>query len=484
MKFGLIGCGYWGKNLIRDLYNLNVLDTICDLDQEQLNKFQKLYTNINVTTNFDDILNNKEITAVIIATPSKIHHKFAKLSLLADKDVYVEKPITLDIGEAKELNNIAKKKQKILMVGHILQYHPCIIKAKELIKNGKIGKIKNIISNRLNLGIFRNYDNVLWEFGPHDISVILSLCDNQLPSTINCFGSANLTPGVHDIVNSVLNFDNLGIYVNINVSWLNAYKEAKLTIVGEKGMIVFDDMEPNDKLILLQNYNDNFKAKKINEIREVIPVDMTVSPLKLECEHFIKCCKNRTVPLSNGDEGIRVLKVLTDLQNKLSVKKSDYFAHETATVDPNAIIGDGTKIWHYSHICSGAKIGKNCNIGQNCYIAGGAIIGDNCKIQNNVSVYDGIVCEDYVFLGPSCVLTNDINPRTKHPKNSYLKTLIKEGATIGANATIVCRTTIGKNSLVGAGCVVVKDVEDNSVVVGNPSRTIGKIDEFGKIIKE
>ena len=150
-------------------------------------------------------------------------------------------------------------------------------------------------------------------------------------------------------------------------------------------------------------------------------------------------------------------------------------------MDEGAEIGEGTKIWHYSHICKGAKIGKNCNIGQNVYFAGGAKIGNNCKIQNNVSVYAGVEAEDYVFFGPSCVLTNDINPRGMHSKHgSYIKTYLKKGVTLGANCTIVCGNTVGEHALIGSGAVICKDVEPHSIMVGNPGRKIGTIDEKGE----
>jgi UDP-2-acetamido-3-amino-2,3-dideoxy-glucuronate N-acetyltransferase len=485
MKIGLIGCGYWGKNLIRDYYNLNVLDTICDLREDFLEDFKNKYPKLKTTTNYDTMIKNKEISAICIATQSDSHFKLAKLAFENNKDVYVEKPMTINIDEAQELVRLSKEKNKILMIGHILHYHPIVIKLKEIIKNDEIGKIKNIISNRLNLGIFRKNENVLWSLAVHDISLILSLCGDMLPSKVHCFGNDYITSGVHDITNSILEFEKNDIYVNINVNWLNAYKEAKLTIVGEKGMLVFDDTSSDEKLVIYHKYKNNSIANKLDNIRRVINVEDTTSPLVNECKHFIKCCETRTQPLTDGEEGLRVIEVLTQLQNKLLNKnKKNYFIHDTAIIDDGAKIGSNTKIWHYSHICKDAIIGKNCTIGQNCFIANGVVIGDNCKIQNNVSVYDGVTCEDNVFLGPSCVLTNDLNPRCEYSKNGkYVKTLIKNGASIGANATIICGNTIGSYSLIGAGSVVTRDIINNTVVVGNPAKEIGTISNDGKISK-
>ena len=486
MKLAVIGGGYWGKNLIRDFHNIGDLHTICDIDEEALKKYNEIYPSIKTTTNWNDILEDPEITRVCIALPAHMHYKYAKQALLNDKDVYVEKPITLDVKEAEDLVKIAKKQQKILMVGHLLHYHPAIKKIKQLVSEGVIGEIKNIIANRFSLGIFRTFENVLWSFAVHDLSIILALCNDKLPKSVVCNGSSHITEGTQDITNSILKYKDK--YVNLNVSWLNPYKEQKLTIVGTKGMLVFDDVKK--ELIHIPEYvskdTGSPTAIKNNQIQIEYKTDF--SPLIIECEHFTNCCETRTQPISNGNEGVRVLKLLNYLQNSLDnngkeiiiYEPSNIFIHESAIVDQDADIGEGTKIWHYSHICTGAKIGKNCNIGQNVYIAGGAILGDNCKVQNNVSIYSGVHAGNGVFFGPSCVLTNDINPRCNYPKNGeYIKTILQDGVTLGANSTIVCGNTIGANALIGAGAVVCKDVKNNAIIVGNPGKNIGCIDELG-----
>ncbi len=493
IKLGLIGGGYWGKNLIRDFNECGALDTICDINTKALDEYNKLYPNVKTTKNWDDVLNNTEITAVCIALPAELHYEYAKKSLLANKDVYVEKPITLNIKEAEELINISKENNKILMVGHLLHYHPYIKKIKEMISENKIGKIKNIVANRLNLGIFRTQENVLWSFAPHDISVLLSLCNNKLPDKVICNGQSHITKDIHDITNSILKYND-GKYININVNWLNPYKEQKMTIIGEKGMILFDDILKENKLTYYPEYI-NFSSTipsiptPIKNNKIIINIELTKTPLQIECEHFIHCCTTRTTPITDGEEGLRVLKVLHYLQKSLEYGReinlalendTSYFNHPTTTIDNGAQIGKGTKIWHYSHICKGAKIGENCNIGQNVFIADGAIIGNNCKVQNNVSIYAGVEAGDYVFFGPSCVLTNDINPRGMYSKNGqYIKTIIEDGVTLGANCTIICGNKIGKHALIGAGAVVTKNVDEYSIMVGNPAKKIGEIDEFG-----
>jgi len=492
IKLALIGGGYWGKNLIRDFHSCGVLDTICDINETALEKYKTMYPNVKMVTNwYNGVLDNKDINAVCIALPAELHYKFAKEALLTNKDVYVEKPITLDIDQAEELVKLAKERNKILMVGHLLHYHPAIVKIKEMIKEGKIGKVKNIVANRLSLGIFRKHENVLWSFAPHDISVVLSLV-GEMPDSVVCHGKDHINEGVHDVTNSILKFKDA--YVNINVNWLNPYKEQKMSIIGEKGMIIFDDVS-KEKITFFPEYiqysadiHSNPTPIKNNGVN--IEVDLSKFPLLLECEHFVECCKTRQQPITHGEEGVNVLKVLNGLQESLlsgkevsivPKREKKYFAHETAFIDEGANIGEGTKIWHYSHICKGAKIGKNCNIGQNVYIAGGAILGDNCKVQNNVSIYAGVEAEDYVFFGPSCVLTNDINPRGMYSKNGkYMPTRLETGVTLGANCTIVCGNTIGKHALIGAGAVICKDVEPYNIMVGNPGKKIGTIDEKGE----
>jgi UDP-2-acetamido-3-amino-2,3-dideoxy-glucuronate N-acetyltransferase len=385
LKLGLIGGGYWGKNLIREFNNIGFLETICEINPDLISKYNLEYPNLYITDNYQEMLDR--VDAVCVSLPAEMHYKFAKEALLMNKDVYVEKPITLNIKEAYELVKIAKEKGRILMVGHLLNYHPAIEKIKELLPT--LGPIKQITSNRLNLGIFRTQENVLWSFAPHDISVILSIC-NSMPDWVQCTGNSSLTKDVHDITNSIMKIKET--YVNINVNWLNPYKEQRMSIICEKGMLLFDDMEKENKLKLYSDYmnwsNSINPVPSANKVEpEIIELDLSISPLEKECKHFMECCKNRVQPITDGNEGLRVLMVLNYLSESLKKNKiiqipknNKYFAHETAIIDDGAIIGDGTKVWHYSHICKGAIIGKNCNIGQNVFIAGGAIIGDNCTL--------------------------------------------------------------------------------------------------------
>jgi len=490
----LVGAGYWGKNLLRNLYELSILHSVCEIDKEIIRERKKIFSDVYYTASYKEILNNKEIKAVAIATPAATHYQMVKEALLADKDVFVEKPLALNIEEGKELVTLAKEKNKILMVGHILQYHPAIIKLKELIKNGDLGKIQYIYSNRLNIGKLRTEENILWSFAPHDISVMLMFMEEE-PIKVEAFGEAILNKGIYDVTITTLEFKN-GIKGHIFVSWLHPFKEQKLVVVGSKKMVVFDDIT-KEKLFIYP-HKIEWKNGKIPVAHKAefytVDVEQT-EPLKEEMKHFIECVLERKTPKTDGEEGLRVLRVLSFCEKsfknqtplevaEIKEDKKSFFVHHSSYIDEDVVIGEGTRIWHYCHILKGSKIGKNCTIGQNVMIGPDVKIGDKCKIQNNVSVYKGVTLEDDVFCGPSCVFTNVYNPRAFiERKHEFKPTLVKKGATIGANATIVCGVTIGKYAMIGAGAVVKKDVPDYAIVVGIPARQIGWVCRCGTTLR-
>ncbi|MFH1624686.1 MAG: DapH/DapD/GlmU-related protein, partial [Pseudomonadota bacterium] len=271
------------------------------------------------------------------------------------------------------------------------------------------------------------------------------------------------------------------------------YKEQKLIVVGDRKMALFDDVAEKDKLLLYSHKIDWIGRVPVprKEDAEVIEFEMT-EPLRIECQHFLDCLESRQRPKTNGQNGLRVLQVLEACQESLehhgrlispfTRKSKPFFAHETVCIDEPCDIGEGTRIWHFSHIMKDTKIGKNCNIGQNVVLSSGVIIGNNVKIQNNVSLYEGVTLEDDVFCGPSMVFTNILTPRSEVPRNTrehFLPTLAKKGATLGANCTIICGNTIGRYAMIGAGAVVSKDVPDHAIVTGNPARIQGWACECG-----
>lgn len=493
----LIGAGNWGKNLARNFHALGVLHTICDTREAILDTYQASYPEVTLTTNFKAVFDNPQINKVVIAAPAVHHYILAKQALLANKDVYVEKPLCLNSQEGEELIQIAEARGLILMVGHLLQYHPCIHKLQELLGHGELGKLQYIVSNRLNLGSIRTEENALWSFAPHDISVILSLCGNRLPEQVRCVGQAYLSHGVADTTMTTLKF-NGDLRAHIYVSWLHPFKEQKLVVIGSSGMMVFDDTKPwEEKLVIYRNHvtwsQGSIPQVNKNDAEKILVPQS--EPLKEECEHFLKCCKERITPRTDGHEGLRVLKILQAAQASLNedgekknpadknahIYSGHYFAHPSAIVDPKSEIGTGAKIWHFSHIMERCKIGPSCNIGQNVVISPDVVLGKNVKVQNNVSVYTGVICEDDVFLGPSMVFTNVINPRSSvNRRGEYLKTIVRRGTTIGANATIVCGIELGEYCFIGAGAVVTKSVKPFALIVGNPGRQIGWMSRHGE----
>lgn len=508
-SIAVIGSGYWGENLVRNYHQLDALKVICDMNENTLVNFKERYPETEVCLALSEVLRREDIQGVVIAAPAETHFALAREALLAHKHAYVEKPLVLDEDEAEELIALAEDKGLILMVGHLLQYHPAFLRLKELASKGDLGRINYICSHRLNLGKIRREENILWSFAPHDISMILSLAGEE-PESVSASGGNYLHQKIADVTTTHLEFPS-GLKAHIFVSWLHPFKEQKLVVVGDQKMAVFDDTRNwKDKLLL---YPHEIKWKNnIPVPTKVEPEAIDLSeqePLRMECEYFLQCITKGQTPRTDGHEGLRVLRILNASQRsldekgkkiflnkstteklsakryKLQAKPQDAFVHPTAIVDNNVTIETGTKVWHFSHILSGSCIGTNCNIGQNVAIGPDVTIGNQCKIQNNVSVYKGVTLEDGVFCGPSMVFTNVYNPRAEIRKMDQTRpTLVKKGATIGANATIICGTTIGRYAFVGAGALVTKDVPDQALVVGNPGKQIGWACRCGETLND
>ena len=499
----VIGSGYWGKNLVRNFHQLGVLKLICDKNKATIDQFRKQYTDVETCLDLKEVLGHKDINAVVVATPAESHFSVVHEALSAGKHVFVEKPLALTEKEGQQLVKLAELNELVLMVGHILQYHPAVIKLRELINSGELGKIQYLYSNRLNIGKIRNEENILWSFAPHDISVILMLL-GEMPDTVYSTGGSYLQQRIPDTTLTTMDFPS-GVKAHIFVSWLHPYKEQKLVVVGDKKMAVFDDVS-EEKLLLYPHRIDWVDRIPVasKEEAEVVPLTME-EPLNTECRHFLECLEKEQQPRTDGQEGLRVLRILhasqaslddngsnirlgsplkaererqTAISSRPSVRYNgvaeNCFIHESAYLDAGVEIGESTKIWHFSHILSGSRIGKNCNIGQNVVVGPDVAIGSGCKIQNNVSIFKGVTLEDHVFCGPSMVFTNIYNPRSEIPRMEEVRpTLVKRGATIGANATIVCGTTIGRYAFIGAGAVVTRDIPDFALMAGTPARQIG-----------
>jgi predicted dehydrogenase len=324
IEVAVVGVGGWGKNLARNYFQIAEanLRYVCDLDEKKLEAAREQYPGVSTTNSFDEMLKDPELDAVVIATTAPSHYRLAKDALLASKDVYVEKPFVLEVAEAEELIELAESTGRILMVGHLLEYHPVVTKLKQMIDSGELGDIYYIYSQRLNLGTVRKDENALWNFAPHDISAILYLLGKE-PVDISARGQSYLRDGVEDVVFFTLTFADNSM-ANIHVSWLDPHKVRKLTIVGSNKMAVFDDLEANEKLRVYDkgaqftsDYDTyaEYIGLRFGDI--TIPYIKTGEPLRAECLHFLECIRDRTQPVSDGHDGLRVVRVLDAAQRSL-----------------------------------------------------------------------------------------------------------------------------------------------------------------------
>jgi UDP-2-acetamido-3-amino-2,3-dideoxy-glucuronate N-acetyltransferase len=321
IKVAIIGAGRWGFNHVKTAASLlNSSDIIiCDSSDKSIQKVKDFNPGIKTTNRIEDIILDKGINAVIVASPAETHYSISKRMLEAGKNVLVEKPITLDVAEAENLLAISSNLNKKLMVGHILLYHPAVIKMKEGIDNGTIGKLQYIYSNRLNLGAIRSEENILWSFAPHDISLIQYFTGSN-PESVFAHGAVFLQEGIEDTTLTYLEYPG-NIRAHIYVSWLHPFKEQRLVVVGEKGMFVFEDSAKTDKL---KYYSKGFRKingtlEKFEEDYEVIEFE-NKSPLSEEHIHFYNCIINNTEPLTNGRHAIEVLQILEEATQSLRSK--------------------------------------------------------------------------------------------------------------------------------------------------------------------
>ncbi len=325
LKVGVIGCGYWGPNLIRNFIQLNGSDVVrvADLDQDRLKHMQNLYAGIQTTTDYKEIILDPEIDIVAVATPVKTHFTFGKEALMAKKHVFIEKPIAASVSQVEELIDLAQKNKRKLMVGHTFEYTAAVRKMKEIIDSGDLGEIYYISSQRLNLGLFQQDINVLWDLAPHDISIILYLLGCE-PESVSAIGSSHINPAIEDVAILTMRFPN-NLIAFIQTSWLDPDKIRKMTIVGSKKMMVYDDVQPTEKIkiydkgVELPQHYDTFAefhySYKYGDI--IIPKIEGGEPIRTELKHFIDCINNDKVPVSDGASGLRVIKILEAAQNSI-----------------------------------------------------------------------------------------------------------------------------------------------------------------------
>jgi predicted dehydrogenase len=318
IKVGVVGCGYWGPNLVRNFRSLPDchLSAMCDLSKERLKHLTALYPDVQGETDYDHMLHSTGVDAVVVATAVKMHFPMAKAALLAGKHTMIEKPMASSSEQCAELVDIAREKGLVLMIGHTFLYSPAVRKIKEIVDGGDLGVIRYICARRLNLGLFQKDINVAWDLAPHDISIILHLLEES-PSSVNCRGSAHVTPGIEDVTSMSLTFpkDRSAI---IHSSWLDPRKVREMTIVGSNRMIVYDDVALHEKIRIFDARVD--RPPHYDTFAEFhyayhygdtyAPYLKQEEPLKTECQHFLDCVQNGKEPLTHGGQGLELVKIL------------------------------------------------------------------------------------------------------------------------------------------------------------------------------
>lgn len=325
VNIGFVGLGSWGINLLRAFSAIKDVNIryCCDRDPSSFARAKVFCPNSNFSQRFDDLISKRSIDAIVIATNAFTHYELVFKAVGKGKHVFVEKPLATQVNEALNLIDLASKKRTKLMVGHILEYHPAVEKIKELISNNELGRVYYIYSQRVNLGVLRNDENVLWSLAPHDISMVNYFLGKE-PIRVSAYGQSYLQRGIEDVV--LINLEVADkIFVHIHISWLNPLKVRRLTVVGSKKMVVFDDMESSEKIKI---YNKGFRRKKqghflpltslVVRFGDIIAPQIDMSePLKRECEHFIDCILNNKDPRSDGADGLKVIRVLDAAQKSL-----------------------------------------------------------------------------------------------------------------------------------------------------------------------
>ncbi len=328
MKIAVIGCGYWGPNLVRNFVQSNKVQELicCDLDQKRLDRMKNLYPSVKLLSDYKELLKMPDLDGVAIVTPVKTHHPLAKEFLQQGKHVFIEKPLTHSYETALELVKLAEEKQKVLMVGHTFEYTAAVNKVKNIIEGGELGKILYISCVRVNLGLFQPDINVVWDLAPHDISIIMYVL-GETPVSVNSQGKAHFKPGIEDVATTTLNFKN-GLVAFVHNSWLDPNKIRRTTVVGTRRMLVYDDIEPQEKIKIYDKgvevppYYDTYAefhfSYRYGDIHS--PRIEDYEPLKKECEHFIACAQNGKCPLTDGYSGLRVVSILEAANKSLKQK--------------------------------------------------------------------------------------------------------------------------------------------------------------------
>ena len=314
MKVGLVGCGYWGKNLARNFYEIDALGAVCDASTANQDLARKIAPGVKIIQSFEELLKT-DIPAIVLATPAATHFEMAKMALEAGKDIFVEKPLSLNLAEGKELLRL--QGDRIIMVGHILEYHPACVKLVDIAKSGELGELCYIYSNRLSLGKVRREENILWSFAPHDVAIINRII-GKMPKTVAAFGGAYIQSDIADVTVTNLLYPD-GVRAHIHVSWLHPFKEQRLVVIGTQKMAVFDGV--SGELTLYDQRVEWQKGEPVPVKADGVKVSVEdCEPLKEECRAFVSALETRKTPLTDGKNGLEVLSVLESAQKSLKQK--------------------------------------------------------------------------------------------------------------------------------------------------------------------
>lgn len=316
-KIAVIGCGNWGKNLVRNFYNLGFLYKVCDLSPERLQDMRQQYKHIQATNRFQDVFEDPEVDGVVISTPSFTHYELAKEALTHGKHVYVEKPVATNTEHTMELYRMARELGRVLMVGHLLLYHPAVNRLRQLIREGYLGQIKNIASDRLNTNKFRPDRSVVWDLAPHDVSMMAYLLGQEPEDIVSVIGYQNREDGLVDDAHIDLVFPN-DVAGHIHISWVHPIKQVKLVVRGTERTAMIDDTLGANKLHIFGRGDDGGDIATVSTTEE-FPEYLNIEPLKLECQHFINCIRYGTEPKTDGLNGYNVVRVLELAERKMEM---------------------------------------------------------------------------------------------------------------------------------------------------------------------
>lgn len=316
-NIAVVGAGYWGVNHVRNFHELGALRMVCDTSAASLHRIAERFPDVQIENGFGSALADDNIRGMVIATPAETHYDISRQAIEAGKDVLVEKPLTLDVADGERLVELARERSAILMVGHLLEYHPAVLRLRELIDSGELGELQYIYSNRLNLGKVRREENILWSFAPHDIAIILRLVGGW-PERVAATGGAYLQPSIADVTVTNIEFPT-GVRAHIFVSWLHPYKEQRLVVVGSKRMAVFDDVSKDAKLVVYDQGVEFVNGEPVARRNEGITEPLEAAePLRRQCVEFLECIETRRHPLTDGKSGLRVLRMLDAAERSLA----------------------------------------------------------------------------------------------------------------------------------------------------------------------